>query len=45
VRAAGTHAVTWDGRDDAGRAVASGAYAYRLEAAGRVEVRKLLLLR
>ncbi len=28
--AAGEHAVTWDGRDDAGRAAASGVYYVRL---------------
>lgn len=44
-RAAGTHRVSWDGRDDDGRAVATGAYFYRLEAGGVVTQRKLLLLR
>lgn len=29
---AGTHAVTWDGRDDLGRSMSSGVYLYRLEA-------------
>jgi hypothetical protein len=33
-QAAGPHAVTWDGRDEAGRAAASGAYFYRLSTAG-----------
>ena len=41
----GTHVVRWDGRNDAGRAVASGVYFCRLDAAQRVATRKLLLLR
>jgi len=32
--AAGSHTAIWNGRDGAGRAVASGAYFYRMEAAG-----------
>ncbi|MFN2372084.1 MAG: S8 family serine peptidase, partial [Candidatus Krumholzibacteriia bacterium] len=43
--AAGTHTVAWDGRDRAGRAVASGVYLARLEAAGTVQERKLTLIR
>ena len=43
--AAGTHRVTWDGRDAAGRSVASGAYVVRLQAGQRVAVRKVLLAR
>jgi hypothetical protein len=31
VQAAGAYTVTWDGRDDGGRALASGVYFYRLE--------------
>ena len=42
--AAGTFAVRWDGRDQAGRAVTSGVYLYRLRAGEYTEVRKLLLL-
>ncbi len=42
---AGAHAATWNGRDGAGRAVASGAYFYRLRAAGRVVTRKMLLVK
>lgn len=42
---AGTHALRWDGRDDRGRDLASGAYFYRLEADGAREARKLILLR
>jgi len=46
VRNAGTNAVRWDGRDDSGRALASGVYLYRLKVDERqVETRKLLLTR
>ena len=41
--AAGRHEAVWDGRDDAGRAVASGSYVCRLQAAGQVQSRKLTL--
>lgn len=34
-RSAGTHAVSWDGRDDGGRFVSPGIYRARLKAAGR----------
>ena len=44
-RTAGFHQVTWHGRDAAGRAVGSGVYFLVLDAAGRHEVGKLLLLR
>lgn len=43
--AAGPHALQWDGRDDAGRELPSGVYLLSLEAAGRREGGKLLLLR
>ena len=43
-REAGSYALTWDGRDGTGRSLASGVYLYRLEAADRVEVRKLLFV-
>ncbi|MFQ5652442.1 MAG: FlgD immunoglobulin-like domain containing protein [bacterium] len=42
---AGQHKVAWDGRDDAGRTVASGMFLYELEAGAFRQVRKLLLLR
>lgn len=43
---AGEHEVIWDGRDDAGRAVASGQYLARLEpAGGQAVTRKLTLVR
>ena len=42
---AGEHEVTWDGLDDAGRAVASGIYFYQLTAGQFVETKKMLLLK
>ncbi len=42
---AGYHRLHWDGRDDAGRSVASGLYLYRLVTDEAVLTRKLLLLR
>jgi flagellar hook assembly protein FlgD len=42
---AGLHDVPWDGRDDAGRAVASGAYLIRLVAPGGVATQRVTLLR
>jgi hypothetical protein len=42
---AGVHNAHWDGRSDAGSAVASGAYLYRLRAQGFVEVKKLVLMK
>jgi hypothetical protein len=44
-REAGSYAITWDGRDEQGRVLASGVYLYRLQAEGQRVVRKLLLLR
>ncbi|MEW6750067.1 MAG: FG-GAP-like repeat-containing protein [Candidatus Latescibacterota bacterium] len=41
----GTHAVTWDGRDDAGHEVAAGVYLCRLEAGRATAVRKLCKVR
>lgn len=42
---AGDHSVRWDGHDDAGRAMASGVYVVRLEAAGRAIAGRLTLVR
>ncbi len=42
---AGTHAVRWDGRDDAGRVVPSGVYVYTLVADEETLRRRMLLLK
>ncbi len=42
---AGHHELTWNGRDDAGRAVAGGVYFYRLEAGDYRETRKMMLVK
>jgi hypothetical protein len=44
-QSAGSHQVQWDGRDDAGRQLASGIYVYRLQAGSFFQVRKMLLIR
>ncbi len=44
-RQAGRHAVSWDGRDDNGRSVASGVYFLRVEAYGSVLTEPMVLLR
>ncbi|RJR27428.1 MAG: T9SS C-terminal target domain-containing protein [Candidatus Latescibacterota bacterium] len=44
-RAAGRYVETWDGRDDAGRSVASGVYFCRLETGSHTSAKKMLLLR
>jgi len=38
-RSEGAHTIRWDGRDDGGRALASGMYMYRLRVGERVEAR------
>ncbi|MFH1687955.1 MAG: FlgD immunoglobulin-like domain containing protein [bacterium] len=42
---AGPHSVSWDGRDDGGRQVASGVYLYRLSVGDHCITRKMLLLK
>lgn len=44
-RAAGTFTATWDGRDDAGNAAASGTYFCRMTAAGEMTARKMTLVK
>ena len=41
----GWHQVTWDGRDESGRQVASGIYFYRLQTPEFRKTRKMILLR
>ena len=42
---AGSHQVVWDGRDDAGQALPSGIYLYRLVNGGHALTRRLILLK
>ena len=44
-KAAGEHSITWDGRDDRGRAVTAGVYIYRLEAGGRQASARMVVMR
>ena len=41
--AAGSHSIKWDGTDDASHKVASGVYMYKLETAGAIMQKKMLL--
>ncbi len=43
-REEGRHSATWDGRDEAGKKVASGTYFYQLRAPGVEESRRMILL-
>jgi len=45
VQTAGDHLERWNGTDDHGRPLPSGAYFYRLETAGFLDSKKLILLR
>ena len=42
--AAGEHRLTWDGRDDKGQPVASGAYLYQLRVGEQLRIRKMVKL-
>jgi len=42
---AGKHAAAWNGEDESGKPVVSGVYVCRLEAAGKSDVRKIVLLK
>jgi flagellar hook assembly protein FlgD len=42
---AGLHEIEWDGRDDAGRPVASGVYFYRMQSGPQTETRRMVLLK
>jgi len=44
-RQAGNHDVTWNGRDDAGRAVATGTYMYVIDAGDHHQTRKMSLIK
>jgi len=44
-RQAGNYAINWDGRNNAGQALATGLYLYRLRAGDKVKTKKLMLLR
>jgi hypothetical protein len=45
IRAAGTHTVLWDGRDNAGRMISSGVYYSRLEAGSHTDVKKMVCIK
>jgi len=45
VMPAGEHHVSWDGRDEGGRPVASGAYFYRLKAGENLLVKRMVLVK
>jgi flagellar hook assembly protein FlgD len=41
----GSHSIQWDGTNESGVAVASGLYIYKLQSAGFVLSKKMLILR
>lgn len=42
---AGKHTASWNGEDESGKPVVSGVYVCRLEASGKADVRKIVLLK
>jgi flagellar hook assembly protein FlgD len=44
-REAGTHSVVWDGRDNGGSAVATGAYFYQVRTGDFVQAKRMLMLK
>jgi hypothetical protein len=42
---AGSHKITWDGKNESGHRIASGAYLYQMKAGDFVQVKKMLFLR
>ncbi len=44
-RSAGTHSVTWDGRDESGLSVSNGIYYYKMTAGRYSSTRKMLLMK
>lgn len=44
-RAAGRYDIVWNGRDSRGRMSSAGVYLYRLQAAGQVETRRMMLVK
>jgi flagellar hook assembly protein FlgD len=42
---AGSHALSWDGRDGQGRQVTSGVYFYRLQSGTETETKRLIYLK
>ncbi|MFQ5824565.1 MAG: S8 family serine peptidase [bacterium] len=45
ITSAGFHSVLWDGRDDSGRTLPSGAYIYQIKAGDFEQTRKMVLLK
>jgi flagellar hook assembly protein FlgD len=43
--AASQHTVIWDGRNDTGAVAAAGVYLYQLEANGRSETRRMVMVK
>jgi len=43
--AAGDHFVPWDGRNDAGKIVATGTYLFRLENGNRTQIKQLMMIK